>query len=180
MTSRRNEQRLVLRAEAPGHEQARLRLDLLREGCGSHVEFQLAAVRSTAPLVATLERGPCEGTCPAYRVVVHADGLVEWYGLGFVAVGGQDTHRLTPERLGQLGEALQALERRMERGEATGCGDLVDAPTATLSWRTGGANRKVAGPLGCGLLGEGQAAWLDEAVEKVEGVIGVSRWVAAH
>jgi hypothetical protein len=70
-----------------------------------------AAATSTAQphqLVASLERGACNGACPTYVVRVFADGAVEFEGRRFTATKGLASDHLTAAQLAQLHEAFRA------------------------------------------------------------------------
>jgi ankyrin repeat protein len=46
-------------------------------------------VRDFKSVVISLKRSGCFGSCPAYKVMVHGDGTIEYEGLGFVVVHGK-------------------------------------------------------------------------------------------
>ena len=54
----------------------------------------------------TLERGPCFGPCPVYRVTVNSEGKVEWFGEAFVASLGPDTWEIPLDSVAALEDAL--------------------------------------------------------------------------
>ncbi|RKX65008.1 MAG: hypothetical protein DRP41_03740 [Thermodesulfobacteriota bacterium] len=43
----------------------------------------------------TLERTPCFGCCPVYKIKVYSSGLVEWEGIDFVDKGGKDSRHIS-------------------------------------------------------------------------------------
>ena len=53
-------------------------------------------------LVVTMERTPCFGTCPAYKLMIFGDGRVEYEGLNFVKVQGKQTAMLTADQIKEL------------------------------------------------------------------------------
>lgn len=165
---------LALGARAPGYEAWYVRVEAPRD-CGARVEFRLVPARSAAPILATLWRSPCmEGQCPAYGLVVHTDGLVEWYGEGFVASSGQDAANLLPADLAALERAF-AEARFLELQGDFECGDFVDLPTATLSYRSGGRSRTLRHAHGC-VRTRGVKALM--ALEKAfDAIVHTERWV---
>ncbi|MCA9688894.1 MAG: DUF6438 domain-containing protein [Nannocystaceae bacterium] len=67
-----------------------------------------AASRFTgATLFAALERSGCYGWCPAYRVLVFADGTLEYEGEHFVLHKGLHRGQVTPAQLAALREAFE-------------------------------------------------------------------------
>lgn len=59
-------------------------------------------------VLAHLERGPCLGTCPVYRIVVCNDGTVVYDGQQFVKASGRKVKRLPPPSLAALVRELDA------------------------------------------------------------------------
>jgi hypothetical protein len=60
-------------------------------------------------VVITLERTPCFGTCPAYRVTVHGDGEVTYEGEMFVEVTGTETYQIPEADVRELVSAFVSL-----------------------------------------------------------------------
>ncbi len=63
---------------------------------------------SSAPVIATLERTACFGTCPAYEVKVHADGFVVYEGKDFVKLKGRHTAQVPPGKIAALAAAFES------------------------------------------------------------------------
>lgn len=59
-------------------------------------EVPFPAATDLSTLHITLERGPCFGACPIYKVEIRGDGSVLFKGEGFVAISGH--HRATTSR----------------------------------------------------------------------------------
>lgn len=71
----------------------------------------IAQAQSSAPTTSaliTMERTPCFGSCPAYRLTVYGDGRVVYDGLAFVATEGRRTAQLEPAQVQSL---IAAVER---------------------------------------------------------------------
>ena len=72
-------------------------------------------ITTTAPakkplsLEVTLERSPCMGMCPTYKVTIHGDGLVTWQGLANVAAMGDRSGRVSRKQLGELDRTIGAI-----------------------------------------------------------------------
>jgi len=60
-------------------------------------------------LEVTLERTPCMGMCPTYKVTIRGDGVVTWNGIANVAASGERTGRVTRKQLGELDRTLAAI-----------------------------------------------------------------------
>jgi len=72
----------------------------------------LAACQGTYPgaipadFQITLERGPCFGACPVYSLTVSADGTVQYEGLNFVTVEGNQEASLAADEVEKLFQAV--------------------------------------------------------------------------
>jgi hypothetical protein len=60
-------------------------------------------------VIITLERTPCFGSCPAYRVTVSGDGQVTYKGEGFVEVTGTKTYQIPEADVRELVSAFVSL-----------------------------------------------------------------------
>lgn len=56
--------------------------------------------------VITLERTPCFGFCPVYRLQIFADGMVNYEGIDFVGVAGKQTIQVDPALVSDLRNAF--------------------------------------------------------------------------
>jgi hypothetical protein len=57
----------------------------------------------------TLERGPCFGTCPIYRIVLRSDGTASYIGWNYVGRIGVYTGTFAPEEFTRLAKEVEAL-----------------------------------------------------------------------
>jgi len=64
--------------------------------------------REGPPLEISLERGPCFGSCPVYKLEIHGDGRVDWLGQQHVAAAGARAGRIAPADLDALDRELDA------------------------------------------------------------------------
>jgi len=76
-------------------------------------------------LVITMERTPCFGTCPAYKLTVYGDGRAVYEGDMFVAVEGQQTTTISQD-------AVQELVAALENAEFFSLEDDYSAPATDL------------------------------------------------
>ena len=147
-------------------------------GCGSRApEVPAPEAATSAGPVVTLERGPCFGTCPVYRVSVHADVSVDFSGTRFVTRVGADTGRIAPEEVGRLVDSLDAAGYFALADEyvadSPACGRFAtDAPTATTSVLAGGRTKTVRHDHGC----SGAPQALGGMERLIDSVTGTARW----
>jgi len=80
----------------------------------------------------TLQRTPCYGSCPVYRVTVFGTGEVEYFGEAHVAKAGAHGWRISRRRLDRLAAAFQrARYFRLEDGYTSR--EFADAPGCLTS-----------------------------------------------
>jgi hypothetical protein len=92
----------------------------------------VSAQESDSPTAITLERTACFGTCPVYSVSILEDGTVLYNGSDFVAVTGEQTSQIEPEKVQQMVEAFEAAGY-FEWDEAYDTQTVTDLPTITTS-----------------------------------------------
>jgi len=147
--------------------------------CGPRAPRPPAPDAEAAPgTKVSLERGPCFGTCPVYRVTLSGDGLIEFVGTRFVSRVGTDTARVAPE-------VVDSLLRSLEAGgffsladaylpDAPACGRYhTDAPTVSLAVQATGRAKTVRHDHGCG----GAPEALTGFERLVDSVAGTARWI---
>jgi hypothetical protein len=135
-----------------------------------------ASVGSGADYVA-LERGPCFGTCPVYRVTVTRAGAVTFEGRRFVADSGT-SHDSIPaaeaeDLFRRVAAGWSALADRYAKGEP-GCGRFAtDLPTVVSEVSLGGSVKRVEHDHGCQEAPDA----LDRLEQDIDSVAGVGKWV---
>ena len=126
----------------------------------------------------TLERGPCFGSCPVYKVTLEGWGAVLFEGRRFVADSGVSTASVPAERIDSLVTALEAagffdFADRYGAGEP-GCERYAtDLPSAVIDVRARGRAKRVEHDHGC--MGAPEALGALEA--RIDSAAGVSRWL---
>ncbi len=80
----------------------------------------------------TLERTPCHGPCPVYKVTVSGAGEVGYFGRAHVYKTGTHRWRISERRLQRLAEALERADYLHLEGDYTG-GGTTDAPGCLIS-----------------------------------------------
>lgn len=135
------------------------------------------AAASSPATVVTLERGPCFGTCPVYRVSLAGDGKVDFTGIRFVTPVGADTSRVAPEEVGRLVSSLDSAGYFALADEylanSPACGRYAtDAPSVTTSVRSGTRSKTVRHDQGCAAAPRALTA-----MERlIDSVAGTARW----
>jgi hypothetical protein len=126
----------------------------------------------------SMERRPCFGTCPVYRVEIAADGTVTFTGERFVETTGTASSTIRPAAAAALMQELvdggfHDLADRYTPDEKA-CGSYhTDAPRVILTLRTGGRTKTVEHDYGC----SDAPVALRVMQERVDSVAGVERWV---
>jgi hypothetical protein len=146
--------------------------------CGHRAPSPAPDAGSARGAVVTLERGPCFGTCPVYRVSLSADGMVEFLGTRFVSRVGNASARVAPDAVASL---VRSLETSGFFGladayvpDAPTCGRYhTDAPTVSISVQAHGRDKTVRHDHGCG----GAPDQLTGFEHLIDSVAGTARWI---
>jgi len=135
-----------------------------------------ATARDDAPVV-SLERTPCYGSCPVYRVTISRGGMVRFEGTRFVTRAGADSAQLAKEAVDSLLAELDRggffeFEERYVSG-APACGlYATDLPSAITSVDDGSRSKRVRHDRGCSDA-PGALATLENRIDEVA---GTARW----
>ncbi len=129
----------------------------------------------------TLERTPCFGTCPVYRVSVARSGAVQFVGTHHVARPGTSTDDIGPERADSLMKALEAGGYFDFADEyvmnAPACGQYAtDSPTVITSVTAGGRTKRIRHDYGCFAAPQALAAF----EQLIDEVTGTARWIGGN
>jgi Domain of unknown function (DUF6438) len=135
-----------------------------------------ASVEADTPVI-QLERTPCFGRCPVYRVAISASGRVSFVGKNFVARQGEAGGQVSK---GGLDSLLAEIERqgyfdladRYVAGAAD-CGPYAtDAPSAITEVTHDGRHKRIEHDYGCSQA----PAILAELERRIDEVAGTERW----
>ncbi|MEP6859933.1 MAG: DUF6438 domain-containing protein [Deltaproteobacteria bacterium] len=90
-------------------------------------------------LLASIDRGPCYGTCPVYKVTVYRDGKVEYVGTDYVKNKGKAAGTVTAEQLAAL-DKLFTDDHYLAYKDSYEHEDFTDASSAQTSYAPLGAS----------------------------------------
>ena len=129
----------------------------------------------------TLERTPCYGTCPVYRLSITGNGAVSFEGRQHVQRPGVATGHISEEQVQALVSAFEeadffALADRYEYGEPTCSRYVTDHPSAVTTYTIGGRSKTVRHDYGC----RGAPQQLTKLEAQIDSVAGASRWIGAR
>lgn len=120
-----------------------------------------------------LSRGPCFGSCPSYKVVIHGSGLVEYVGYRNVRVRGRQIAAIDSEKLMQI---LQQLDRTqfftIEDRAFAWC---FDTPSVSVSVLMDGRSKGIVSDSFC--TGARVQAHFVHVAQEIDGIVGSDRWV---
>ena len=147
-------------------------------GCGPRAsQVPVPDAASSAGTTVTLERGPCFGTCPVYRVSLDRAGNVRFEGHRFVADSGISTAIVPREQAESLFVELETADY-FDFADSYRSGDPVctryatDLPTVITEVHLRGRTKRVEHDRGCA---DAPAA-LSALETRIDEVTGVGRW----
>lgn len=134
---------------------------------------------ANASLLASVERGPCRGFCPVYRVEVYDDGKVHFEGKQNVAsVGAHDGTTSTAEiqKLAQaIGNSAVASADSAYVMDSKGCGPYsTDLPVSVLTVRIGTRLKTIQYDPGC----RNAPRYLQTLVAQIDSAAHSTTWVS--
>lgn len=145
-----------------------------------HHAPQAQAGPAQGPVI-TLERTPCYGGCPIYRVELHADGAVRFVGERFTKVTGEATGRVPADSVKALMAAFEAakfttLPDTLTFGSPACPERITDLPSAIVTLTKDGRTKRVIHQGGC----RGAPPALDALEKRIDAVTGTERWIGAR
>ena len=134
----------------------------------------LVACAHQHQLVATLDRSPCNGTCPTYSVYIYDDGDVEYIGSQYVKVTGSATTRLGHRQLAALHELFARASYFTLRGsyEATRTNDV---PLISTSYTHGGRTKEIQHPASPDI-----PLALAPLEDGIDALVHIERWIGTR
>ena len=144
------------------------------------LESYLRQPTAEAPLLLVMERTACEGTCPMYRLLVRADGQVEYFGLAFVEQVGRRTAKLSTVQRAQVRVALaQARAGGVDPADNRCPHGAIDFPGAGFVVPGWGMEAAVCTPAFRSSLRGGQGLLGDLACQ-LDRILRTERWVGPY
>ena len=140
---------------------------VISAGCG-----QPPTPDNMSDVVVTLERGPCFGACPVYRLTVYGDGRVSYEGIRFVRIEGTRTATISEDNVRQLIAEFYAIDYFSLHDEYTHA-DATDMPSATTSITIGGKTKTI-------IHYHGDFSTPDELTaleDKIDEIVSTRQWV---
>jgi hypothetical protein len=136
------------------------------------------AARTDPPVVITLERTACFGTCAVYSVQIDGDGHVVYDGRKFVRVTGHAEAQIAPDAVARLAAqfdrvgyfALKDTYDSIEMPDGRR-GFVTDLPTTTTSIRIGSRVKRVVDYVGAPKA-------LEELEREIDLVAGTMQWIS--
>jgi len=128
----------------------------------------------------TLERGPCFGSCPMYKLTIKSDGTVTFEGKRFTKTIGTADGKISQSDFRALVSEFEKIDYFSLADAYTPgtkqCGQVMtDMPSANTSIKVKGKSKSVAHYHGC--RGEGALARLTALEDKIDAVVGTQKWI---
>ena len=139
----------------------------------------VAAPAMDSSLIASLDRGPCQGRCPVYRVELYGSGRVKFDGKQHVASTGVRDGTATSSGVQSFMRAVAAsqfatVDTSFVMGSAA-CGSYVtDLPMMTLSIKVGSRMKSVQYDIGC----RNAPKFLRTLEAQLDTTAGTAAWIA--
>jgi Domain of unknown function (DUF6438) len=125
-------------------------------------------------LLASIDRGMCYGTCPAYTFTVYRDGKVEYVGKNFVKTKGKADGTLTDAQLAAL-DKLFIDGKYADYKSSYEAYDVTDNPSAKTAYQPVGAKTPKTVAHYYGDMHAPQS--LTELEAKFDEIVQIDRWI---
>jgi len=120
----------------------------------------------------TLDRTRCFGPCPAYQVVVHGDGSVDFAGKAFVTVVGNHRGKISTLAVHELFSAFKRADYfALENRYAT---SVTDNPSYTTSISFDGVTKSVVDYMG---TESGMPDVVQDLEEEIDRIAHTDKWI---
>lgn len=143
-----------------------------------HILLALTLSLTTVPVI-TLQRTPCFGTCPAYKLMIYEDGKVEYEGKDHVKRKGKAEGRITKEELEKLIAEFERIDylnlADNYTSDSKNCPQIwTDHPTAVTSLNWKGKKKTITHYHGC--RGSSVLEQLTALEDEIDQVVKTERW----
>jgi hypothetical protein len=133
-------------------------------------------------LVASLERGPCFGRCPMYKVELYGDGKIRYEGIRFVTDSGKRESSTTTAEVQKYLRAVNATQfasadSAYTMENKTACGNFsTDMPVAVLTVKLASGLKTVRHDPGC----RGAPEYLRTLEAQLDTVTRSATWISGN
>jgi hypothetical protein len=125
-----------------------------------------------APVIATLQREPCFGFCPVYKIAIHADGLVEYDGERFVKIRGHQEGQLDADALAKLHAAFAKADY-FSLNDSYEDMQVTDLPYVNTSYTQNDRTKSVRHYYGDKSAPD-VLRWLEEEIDRI---VQIKQWI---
>lgn len=144
-----------------------------------HLILALSLSLATVPVI-TLERTPCFGTCPSYKLTIYDDGKVEYEGREFVKRKGKAEGSITKAELEELIREFERIDYQNLADDYTlsskNCPQgWTDSSTAVTSLNWEDKKKTIKHYHGC--RGSNVLDQLTALENKIDQVVNTKRWI---
>lgn len=120
----------------------------------------------------TLERTPCLGTCPVYKLTVHGDGLIEYEGERYVKEVGKRIGRVGPDKILELLQEF-ARARYFSMRDSYEISSIFDVPWANTSFSIDGRTKSIPHYFGDHAAPEE----LRHLEDRIDDIVNIKQWI---
>lgn len=136
--------------------------------------YNLARPREFQSAIVEVSRGECYGMCPKYRIVIHGNGLVQYFGERYVRIHGQQTALLSRERVTEILRVLDRLRFFTIEDRAFQWG--FDTPSVSVSVSVDGNTKRVVSDESFTGVPSGVQSQFVQSARQIETIAGSDRW----
>lgn len=127
-------------------------------------------------LVVTMERTPCFGACPIYKLTIYGDGRAVYEGEEFVAVKGQQTATIGAAQIRELVAAIESADYFSLNDDYSA--PATDLPSTITTVTLGGQSKTINHYGVCGYSDIDTAPKeLCDLESKIDEITNSARWV---
>jgi hypothetical protein len=123
-------------------------------------------------LIIRINRTPCYGTCPVYRMTVKADGNVKFFGQDHTEIKGETEGEISQEKIKQLIEEFKKANFFALQDKYTTEDCATDMPSANTTIFINGQVKKIEHNVGCKAPPE-----LGVLENKIDEIVGTQKWI---
>ncbi|HYC31606.1 MAG TPA: DUF6438 domain-containing protein [Gemmatimonadales bacterium] len=150
-------------------------------GGGDEAATPAAATSAPDSTVVSLERAPCFGTCPVYRVTISRAGQVRFTGVRHTQQTGEASAQIAPARVDSLVAELREagyfdFADAYEPGTDACGATATDLPSVTTSVVAGGRRKEIRHYYGCSAAPQE----LVRLERRIDEVAGTARWIGTR